>query len=141
MDGQEQLLLEEQGVIVTDARIVVPGRTYAVAHVTSVATARVQAGLLGPALVFAVGVLVSVLAFNGLAYGRASMGAAFLVILALGLLGGAVLLRVAPWRPYLLLLHTAGGEREVLSHRDRAFVRRVKGAVSEALVLRSSRQA
>jgi hypothetical protein len=113
--GGERTFLAAQGVMVTSARFVVAGQTYAVANITSVKYLPPQRGG---------GILLALL------------GVPALVVLPLGIgmiLVGAL---VAALAQATVVLVTAGAEAQALKSRDTRFVQSVVQALNEAIISR-----
>ena len=115
----EEAILDEDGILVTRSRLVLPGQTYAVSLITSVRVAQKKPPLRGALLIWLVGLVLA------LSYPQVAIG--------LGVLGLALLLFPAPW---VLVLHTAGGQFQALRGKRRD-MQRVADALTEAMVDRS----
>lgn len=115
----EEPILDEDGILVTRSRLVLPSQTYAVSLITSVLVAQKKPPLRGALLIWLVGLLF---AFS---YQQVAIG--------LGVLGLVVLMFPAPW---VLILHTAGGQFQALRGK-RSQMQRVADALTEAMVDRS----
>lgn len=129
----ETVFFQEGGVLVTSARVVAGGQTYALAGVTSTRVHVRSHRLLGSVVVlaglFPLGLGVAVFAQTaGEAPGGLVCTALGLGIIVLGMLIGLA-------GSCDLYIATAGGERAALRGK-RAFVERVNHAVTEAIVSR-----
>jgi hypothetical protein len=124
----EKVFLQEGNITVTNARFVVPGRTYTMSNITSVKSGTKEPSKLGPFL------LILVCVFVGLgAIGTRSGAELFWSVLFL--LTGVVWLRSK--KPvYIVCLGSASGETEAFSTNDLAHVNRILGSLNDAIVYR-----
>jgi len=143
------VLLEEPGVRVTTTRVTLGDATYPVAGLTSIRLEQEGAGGL-PFVLCAVGVVTllfaGALTFVAFGFGmapEANLGAVIgTAIFAVGL--GLFGLLILGWAaaaaraetPYLVILGTAGGDRQGLKTSDRARADRVRAAIEEAVTRR-----
>ena len=118
---EERVFLEERGVVVTGARFVLPGRTYAIANVTSVAHVEREPHRTAGIAMFLVGLLLSVTSVRVVGVLLAAIGAVW----ALGAKG-----------KYEIRLSGADGETSAFRSPDRALVRRIAAALNEAIAFR-----
>lgn len=123
----EQVFLDENEVRVTNSRFVVPGQTYAMANVTSVAARKDSPSRIVPALLTIIGFLVVLGGFSE----DASIGITGLVILAAGVLW---LWFRGP--TYFVILNTASGESRALKSRDKEWIERIVETLIQAIVAR-----
>lgn len=115
MTQEEKVYLDEGGVIVTSARFVVPGQTYAMSGITSVK------GVSKSTLVASV-----IIGLFGLVIAVSSSYVGALII------GVAVL-----WffqSKHIVMLTTASGESEALSSRDQKRITRIIEALNNAII-------
>jgi hypothetical protein len=118
----EQNFLNEGGIIVTNARFVVSGQTYAMSGVTSLKSLRREPSRKGPLVFWGLGILL-LFAPNGIVGG--------LICIAIGAAWWAI---VKP--EFVVVLNSASGEAEALTSKDSTFISRVVTALNEAIVHR-----
>ena len=119
----ENTFFSDAGITVTQARFMVPGQTYAMSGVTSVATAKDSPSKKGPIIMIAIGLLA-------LAAGKDALIFGFLLIA-----GGALWLYLQ--KPtFVVMLHSASGESRAFTSKDGDLVSRIVGAINEAIVAR-----
>ena len=133
---EERIFLRESGVVVSNARFIVPTQTFAMAGITSVKTFRevpergglIMMILFGMLLVF---IGMGVVAANGVGVGG-------VVVIAFGLmLIVALIYAMSQQRDrFHVLLKTASGEAKALTSMDLAFIQRVVAGLNEAIVHR-----
>ncbi len=128
--ADERVFLDEGGVKVTNARIVVPGKTYAMSTVSSVSTKTHKKSNSGGWALLVVGVAM-------LAGGLVVEGTN-IVLIVLGLvLAGFSWVSIVNNKPrYSVQLATSAGELQALEAREWEWVHRVSEAVGEAIVAR-----
>ncbi|MBN8742274.1 MAG: hypothetical protein J0H86_22415 [Xanthomonadaceae bacterium] len=133
---EERIFLRESGVVVSNARFIVPTQTFAMAGITSVKTFREVPKRGGLILLMLFGMLL-LLGGIGIAAGNGS-GAAGAVVIAFGLLlTAAAIFAMSQQRDrFHLLLKTASGEAKALTSVDLAFIKRVVAGLNEAIVHR-----
>jgi hypothetical protein len=144
--AEEQVLLEDRGVRITTAKAQMHGTTYPMGGITSVRTRRVAPSPGGPILFGGGGlaVLMGALLVGAVALpdeqsplNPQMMG--FAVVLGLG---GLALLAVAANAAssakarHVVVLGTAGGDRQGLSTYDQDFADSVRSAIEEAITRR-----
>lgn len=124
----ERIFLDEGGVKVTQARFMVPGQTYAMSGVTSVAAHKENPSKRWPILLIVLGGLAAMIGLGQTEIVTIIVG---IVVLAVGILWLRAL------RPtYHVLLRSASGEARALSSKDREWVERVVKALNDAIVVR-----
>jgi hypothetical protein len=124
----ETVLLDEQGIKVTNARFLVESQTYAMAGVTSVKTEVEYPSKTGPLITIGIGVLFFLNAMNSGQFGGLIAGGAVFAV-------GVMWLRSR--KPeYLVLLTTASGEKRAYESKDGALVKKVVTAINDAIVHR-----
>ena len=119
----EGRLLEENGVTVTTARLVVPRQTYAMSAITSVKSVTLKP----PPYLGIVGVI------GGIAVLTGEQGA---MTIGFVLIGVAVVRWVRNPTRHVVVVTTAAGESHAVSSRDARFIARIIDAVNEAIVAR-----
>jgi predicted histidine transporter YuiF (NhaC family) len=124
---QEETFLNEAGVQVTNDRFVVPGQTYALSGVTSVAMHVRKPKRIGPILLFIIGFFCLMGGFSG------STGA---FIAALVFIGLGILLWISNPTKYVVRLMTASGESDALPSKDAGLVKRIVEALNNAIIHR-----
>ncbi|WP_257385906.1 DUF6232 family protein [Tahibacter caeni] len=125
---EERIFFQESGVVVSNARFIVPTQTFTMAGITSITTFREAPSRGGLIVLMLFGLVVL---FIGAAAGS---GGAILFGLLLG--GGAVFAMTQQRDCYHLLLKTASGEAKALTSLDLAFIQRVVAGLNEAFVHR-----
>lgn len=133
---EERIFFRESGVVVSNARFIVPAQTFAMAGITSVKTFREVPKRGGLIVLMLVGMLIllggiGVASSNGI--GGGSVG-----VIAFGLLLTAAAIFAATQQRdrFHLLLKTASGEAKALTSMDLAFIQRVVAGLNEAIVHR-----
>jgi hypothetical protein len=125
----ETQFFNEGGVVVTNARFIVPNQTFAIAGITSVRFVAVPAKTTGAVLLGGCGVLVLLAALSLHTFGSLAIG---LLMLGVG---------ITMWRnakaDYSVALHTSGGEVKALTSQDGQYIRRVVAALNHAIVHRN----
>jgi len=119
----ERTFFSDAGITITQARIVVPGQTYAMSGVTSVATYRKDPSRTGPIVLGILGVL-------------SLIGGAKTILGALIFLGLAVAWWMALKPTFIVKLTSAAGEREAFTSKDESLVDRLVSAINEAIIAR-----
>jgi hypothetical protein len=141
MPANEQVILEEGQVRITNLRAILGPKTYAMSNITSVTMAKSQPGtclpfalLLGGAALLALFLLS---AYSALSSPRTTDAPSWilLVVGAISLAIGIIVHRGA--KPdYIVKIGSASGESNALSSRDRASIERIVGAMNQAIVMR-----
>lgn len=126
----EQTFLHEGNVQVTHSRIVIDNHTYPINGITVVRSDVIPASR-SPKRTLSI-----LLGIFGCLMGVGSGGNATMIFWVAVLFGSAILLWLNAKALFHIYLGTAGGEKEVLSSSDKAFVDRVAQAINEALVSR-----
>ena len=126
---------DDQGVRVTNTRLIVDSTTYAMGNITSVSRATHPPSRLGPIIVGAVSVLFFAQAFIG---GTSVAHKDALPLLGIGtvVLGGAVLWWIMQKTVYALRVASSSGEATPISSTDRARIDKIVQAVNEAIISR-----
>ncbi len=119
---------DDQGVRVTNTRLIVDNTTYAMANIASVARTATEPNYTGPLLLIVAGVIIFFAAISGKESGGWLLG----VILALA---GTLW-----WRSrkpiYHLRITSASGESNALWSKNKNYVDKVVQAISEAMIHR-----
>jgi hypothetical protein len=119
----ERVFRDEGAIKVTNARLLVPGNTFAMSGITSVKHIEKDRSWAAGAILIAMG---TVLLFCGLS---------FVPLAAIALIPGAILL--ARGKPkYAISLMTSSGEVTAFSSPDKGLVRRIVNALNDAIVYR-----
>lgn len=124
----EKTFFDDGGIKVTQARFIVPGQTYAMSGVTSVATRKITPSKTWPIILTVVGFFVMIGGFSAKSVGAGIVG---LLILAGGI---AWLLLQKP--TYWVALHSASGEARALGDKNEAHIEAVIKALNDAIVAR-----
>jgi len=126
----EQTFLNAEDIVVTNARFVVSGKTYAMNGVTSVRFGQKDPRRWGPILLFLYG---GVNLLPGLLHSEFMFVA---VPAALLFMGPAIFWWTRQKPVYSVVLTTAAGEAQALSSKDESLVRRVVDALNSAIIAR-----
>jgi hypothetical protein len=119
---------DDRGVRITNARLMVPNTTYAMANITSVKTDRVGPKYFGAIVTVVLGlVLLWVAGTRGLSQAG---------ILGVVLLGTGIAWGVSLKPDYHLRIFSAAGESSALSAKDKAYIEKVVQAIHEAMIHR-----
>ena len=115
----EQVFLREGDLMVTKARFVTPGQTFAMSGITAVRTGVASPNRTGPWILIGVGVCL-------------------LCVYGLGIFAiiGGIIWMVKQKPEYVVYLASASGESDAYSSKDQDFVRRDADALNEAIVAR-----
>ena len=117
----EKTFLATPGATVTNTRIIVPGKTYAMAGVISVRSVEVAAKRGGAILIAGIGLL---LLFVNVAFG--------LLVFAVG-----VIWAFALKDSYAVAINSASGEIQAVVSKDGKYISSIVQAVNEAIVYRN----
>jgi cadmium resistance protein CadD (predicted permease) len=126
--SEEVIFYSNEGVKVTNTRLVVPDKIYAMANITSVSTKKIAPKYHGVALLILVAALFFVI---GELLGSGGM-AGFGLVPLLGGIAWATLLKPQ----YDLRISSSGHESSVLERKDQAYVDKLVGAIQQAMVHR-----
>lgn len=121
--SSENTFLNEKGIIVTNARFILPKHTFAMSGITSVQNHEVKPSRVGPIAVLIIGVLF-------LAGGESMIPIAGIMIII-----GGLWFR-AQKTTHHVLLHTSSGEAKALSSNDEEWVSKVIHALNDAIIHR-----
>jgi hypothetical protein len=152
MSTEEAVFHQDEEVLITNTRAVLRQDTYSMANITSVRARVKPANPLPGIVIAAVGLLptaccgcstLGILPMvgsgeledigAGLMTGGASLAGA---IFGLLIVAGGVALAVAAKPSHIVVIGTAGGEKDALSSKDSDYVTRVVRALNEAIVHR-----
>ena len=132
--SEEQVFLNQDGVYVSNSRVVVGGTTYSTANITSVSTTQTPASSGCAFAVIGLGCLGFI---SGLLFVSSGESAAILALVFWVLMIAAGIFWLRKLRPtYHVILASASGESKALDSKDEAFVTQFADAVNEALVHR-----
>lgn len=144
--SHEDVYFDERGVLVTNARFVAAGRTFAMRHVTSTRFVVIPPNkrLALRWLYFGGHVAIGGLLLIWGIFGTFTIGDRLAMLaVALALLGGGLGFSVRAYkmslklRPlYVVVVSTSGGEVQALRDNDERFVRRVIEAINRVLIAR-----
>jgi hypothetical protein len=119
---------DQNGVRVTDKRVIVGDTTYALANITSVSTTIEKPNLTGPILFIGIGILLLLGAVSGNSVGLGFFGL-FLLLL------GAVWYRGCKPR-WHLKISSASGESTPLQSQNEQWITSIVQAINEAMIHR-----
>ena len=120
----EQTFFNQDGISVTNTRVVIGGQTYAMSGITSVRSIEETPSRKGPIILGVVGILPL---FAG------EVGP---VLFGLLLIGIAVAWFIAKKPTYFVGLVTASGESRALTSKDSAYISKIVNAINEAIIAR-----
>lgn len=133
---EERIFLRESGVVVSNARFIVPTQTFAMAGITSVKTFREVPRRGGLIALMLFGMLLVLIGIVGAVANGIGVGSGIVIAFGL-LLSAAVIYAMSQQRDrFHVLLKTASGEAKALTSVDLAFIRRVVAGLNEAIVHR-----
>ncbi len=130
MATQEALFFQDENVIVTNARVVIDAKTYAMANITSVVMGEARANRSPGTIIFLVGMLIAVV---GTQVGSIGLVLVFFGILIL-LLGIVAAIRAKP--KYVVIIESASGETNALVSTNRTWIQKIVNAINEAIIKR-----
>lgn len=125
----ERVFLDEDDVLVTNARVVVPAQTFALALITSVRPdedKKISENIGG--------VAVAILILAAILWWGAEQHTAAIVFAILGVIVGVVAVLIGPL--HLVMFVTAAHEVRAVTTWNKAFAARVIAAINEAIVFR-----
>lgn len=124
----ERVFLDEGGVKVTQARFIVPAKTYTMAGVTSIGSHKENPSRKGPIILIVIGFMVAMVGFSVKSAGSGITG--------LLMLGGGVAWLLLQKPTFWVVLHSASGESRALGNKDGQWISRVVAALNDAVVAR-----
>jgi len=131
-ENQERVFLSDGGFMVTSARFVVPGQTFAMSGITSVRHSRTPRKWLFGALLIFMSVPMTSTGASIASSGSSSSPLIFgLILMAVGI---SLIWRGRPQSQ--VRLQSASGETTALSSRNDALVRRVVSALNDSIIYR-----
>jgi uncharacterized protein DUF6232 len=130
---------EGNGVAVTATRLVIGGKTYAMAHITSVRMSRVPADraagyllIIGGIVLMTIGLGVALLLRGNLA--PLIVAAGLVIGLLVSVIG--IVLAVMAKPTFMVRIEAASGEVETIINPDVTYIQKIGRAVSDAIVRR-----
>jgi len=120
----EQTFFNQNGISVTNARVVIGGQTYAMSGITSVRSIEERPSRKGPIILGIVGIIIMF------------VGELSAIILGLILAGIAIAWFIAKKPTYFVGLVTASGESRALSSKDADYISKIVNAINEAIIAR-----
>lgn len=126
MQTVERTFFNNNGVIVTNARFIASGQTYAMSGITSHGVHRVKPD-------YSMTIFIAIIGLICVAMFQMSIPVGILGILMIML---AIYIGRRAKPVYFLLLRTASGERRALQSKDQIFIESVAQALSNAIVYR-----
>ena len=120
----EKAFFNQDGISVSNTRIVIGGQTFALNNITSVRTLVEQPSRKGPIILGIVGILSMM------------TGEGALIMLGLALIAGAVFWWMSTKTEYYVALTTAAGESKALSNKDEQYVDKIVQALNDAIIER-----
>jgi hypothetical protein len=125
----EKKFFEDQHVLVTNARCIIRGKTFAMSGITSVASYTEIRPRTGPIIMIIIGVLVVL----GSLSSRDAIGGLFIgaVIIGLGVLWYKSIKNI-----YHVLIHSASGEARPLNDYNAQYINGIVQALNDAIVHR-----
>ena len=120
----EQILFEQDGVSVSNARFVVKGVTYPISAITSVRANRLKS----------IPFLAIVLVLTG--FGILLGGEPALLIFGLAAIALGIMWVIKKKEIYSVVLQTSSGETQVLESKDRQYIHAVVDALNNSIVQR-----
>jgi ribosomal protein L40E len=146
ISSQEITYYQDESVTVTNIRVLVGPKTYSMANITSVSSAKIPANQMPGVVIAILGLLIAICAGcptiglfgsgdpDAIGAGLIFVGPAVVVgLLVLGV-GIAVAATVKP--SYVVKIGSASGETDALRSKDAAYIARIVNAMEEAIVKR-----
>ena len=130
MADETSFYSDQQGVTVTDKRVIVRNVTYALANITSVSTEVEQPNLSGPVLFVVIGV-ASLVLFS------ANTQNGFLIVVGLCLIVLGVIWYRGSKPTWHLKISSASGEATPLQSANEQWIRAIVQAINEAMIRRT----
>ena len=134
-DGERQIYAEGP-ITVTDARIIIYGKTYALQNVTSVSM-RVIAPEMGGAIGMSViGVICGLIGMCIIGNADKPGGGWLMMVIAAGAIAAGIWFFVSAKDQYALHLATSSGETDAITSKSRMWIEQMVTAVNKAIVAR-----
>ncbi len=135
--AEEQVFMDQGGIKVTNARVIVDGDTYSLANVTSCKSRYTEHEGIDKSkdrlkkLLLWGGIIL------GIILGSAVKSFAFGAIIAVvGIVASFFIKSTFDYRIYKVYFGSAAGEQEAISSQDENFIRQIVNAVNDAIVAR-----
>jgi len=128
-DTGEITILEEESVKITNLRVIIGTKTYAMANVASVSMGKNDSKGILPLIVVA-GILSALIGFIDLKENMQCLTLGVLMVI------GGVLGIATSKTKYSVRIGSASGESNILESHDKATIKRVVNAMNEAIVRR-----
>lgn len=129
MATSETTYYSEGDVLITNARVVLGGKTYSMANVTSVAIGTAPANNKPAIAVLVVGALMAACSMGS---SQGIVGVIFGLILA----GVGIYLLTQAKPNYVVRLGSSSGESDGLISRDRGYIEKIVKAINDAIIRR-----
>lgn len=123
--SEEKVYLKQGDVTVTNTRVVISGKTYAMTNITSVTMGKQSASILPPFIAITVGVIIA-----------AIVGGTIGNLIAVASIIGGIVLFITRKPNYVVRIGSASGEADALESQDQDNVQKIVNAVNEAIVNR-----
>lgn len=120
----EQTFFNQNGITVTNARVIMGGQTYAMSGITSVRSIEEVPSRKGSIILGIIGILVMIVAKP------------MAILIGLILVGIAVAWFIATKPTYYVGLVTAAGESRALNSKDAEYISNIVNAINEAIIAR-----
>jgi len=128
---------EGKGVLVTNTRLLIGSRTYAMAHITSVGMSRIPADRTAGYLLIVAGIVLMAIGFGVALLLRGNVAPVSIATgLVLGLLVSVagIVLAVLATQAFMARIESSSGEVETIINPDVVFIQSIGRAVSAAIV-------
>ncbi len=130
---------EGDGVLITSTRIVIGGKTYALAHITSVAMSRIPEDRTVGILFIVAGIVLMAIGFGIALLLRGStapiiIGAGLVVGLIISIIG--IVLAVIAKPSFMARIESSSGEVETIINPDVNHIQKIGRAASDAIIRR-----
>lgn len=132
----ETILLEEQGIKITNLRAMFGGKTYAVSNITSVERETTPASS-APLVFAAIGVLMAVMAVPSFFQDRGAFSSGpniSLLVIGFLVLGLGILMTRAAKPSYNVKISTASGEIKAFTSDSDELTARITSALNDAII-------
>ena len=125
--SEEKVFFNQGGVTITQTRFLIPGQTFAMSGVTSVATSREDPSRKWPILLIIVGAIVFL----------AGVSQEIVAAIVGLILAGLGVLWFRSLKPtFYIGLHTAGVENRALESKDEQWINGIATALNQAIIAR-----